>query len=1028
MQEAKAFQTAANDYSKTNTFTAQLQEADAAEDTEIAGAAFEFTNDRGHIVSVPKGTLVTVLSYHEYAEPKLIRVSIDGESHQGEIDADLSLSVFRSFTVVADPIDKLERLRELLKEDAWYTNFGEEQAVSLMRGMNGTEISTLTGDSKLMSDINYYFSRRNWAHAVTPWNIDLEEKFKLIEQDDSGDQLDYGNDLRQMLFNSPHQQPLSSYEGRIKALSGTKVVFKGQLSPDEEAENEAKRPYDDQRNSGNHQTELDGDDLSRMARLEEGQGTQQDKDDLLKSFQRNALAETFAALELSEKQLQETLKGYTDQQMETIGTAFLDFMNEPSAVVPGKTNLEAYQHLPLLSQSDDFTPLGKALLGTNPVNDVVSGKVLQEKNQEKIHSALILKLGKQFPMLCDRKVNLGTLYQQFSDKQYQTINSELETRTTEYLTNIRATRENLRDTPEMVFALDTITANTFKNMGLSPTSASGKVVADHIQSIKNKELAISIALAALSIGLGILSAFTGGTTAIVAASLGAGVGVYDTYREYDQYQTKSAAANTSMTQAQMLTKDDPSFLWVAVAALGTLGDIASAAKVLRALKASETFVKPLQSADDVGRYVDEVTDALAKEKGIKTGSDEYKSIRELVERNANEQLVRRAQKATERANTKAYHQEKLDEALAEWRQLFGRMSGLLPGAIPPELVTVAAKIAYRGILSRGLNLDDFLRIVARKKKFDGLDVSDPAIKAKLEEIYKAQVDAIAKRNADHTEAVTNINALRDNAAQPLDATRQNRLDDLRGQYAQNGAPMPTTYRQGNEEVTKNISFDEQGEMLLDGRVADKAERELILDSAHQGRLTELWDQYLRTSDPIPVTYRYKKQEMTKSMTFNEEGQLLLDGQRPSRAEKELALSHTHHAIEESRHGMDAPAELLARRLIDGGSPQRQVGKFTRDEYLFKLKEYVLENYLHKTPPVAPDQVVGGRNVYRIPIPADWARVFIRGEVPSGTKIVNGQPFSTTDLSHVTEVEAKHALIVMEPDGRLVTAYPQSFIE
>lgn len=686
-----------------NSQPAQLQDgATGAKPLEniIAKHAFTLTIAGGKTLQVEAGIMVTVYTYNDEGNPLEISVEIDGKTHRGTIDAATARTCFPAadtVTTIGYTDKKLQQVRDMVAQDSWYTNFGEEQAVSLVRGLNGGEIKELLGDSKLLADLRHYFSRKNWALSVEPWQMDLGEKFDLIEADDSGGLLDYNNDLRTMIFNSPRSKPLKEYEARIKTLTGVAVTFKDKLSPEEQAAYDKEHLYDDQKNKGNHKIRIESEDTDAMIRINEGNAKDEDKDAIIRFFQKNALAEAFAMLELSEKELQKTLEGYTDEQLNDIGKQFIAFMEAPSTAVKGKTNYEAYWQMPsqdrslmeqmLLSQGDGMQQLGQTL----------ADQQSRERARDKVHAALAQQLGRDFPMLCDRKVNLEQLYNQFKSKKYKTLRTQLETRTTTYLGNIRETRENLRGTPEMIFALDPVVANTFKNLGLSKESESGKVVSAHIQSIKNKELAISIALAALTIGLGVLSFFTGGTTALIAGATGAGVGAYDTYREYNQYSTKHAAANTSMRPAQVLTKDDPSFLWVAVSAFGVLGDIASTAKVLKALKASKILEKPLTDAADLGRYVDEATKVIAKEKGIKTGTKEYDAIRKTVEDEAKTQLFRHEAKTKapamkERVSKRIDHENTI-EGVEQSKRLF-------------EMRYTDAEIEDMYVTGRKLGLDD----------------------------------------------------------------------------------------------------------------------------------------------------------------------------------------------------------------------------------------------------------------------------------------------------------------------------------
>lgn len=69
----------------------------------------------------------------------------------------------------------------------------------------------------------------------------------------------------------------------------------------------------------------------------------------------------------------------------------------------------------------------------------------------------------------------------------------------------------------------------------------------------------------------------------LAVAAGAGLSVYSALEQYHDYSFTHAAGHSSLDPATALTQEDPSIAWLAVAVLGAVLDVASAATVVQNL-------------------------------------------------------------------------------------------------------------------------------------------------------------------------------------------------------------------------------------------------------------------------------------------------------------------------------------------------------------------------------------------------------------------------------------------------------------
>jgi hypothetical protein len=172
-------------------------------------------------------------------------------------------------------------------------------------------------------------------------------------------------------------------------------------------------------------------------------------------------------------------------------------------------------------------------------------------------------------------------------------------------TDISETRKRLKDNPTLIYSLDNLLTEAYRQQDIEKNSIYDLIITDKARDIKLFSTVISLALAVFAVALGLLSGGTG-TLAVMAAVGAVGLSAYDVYREIEQYQTQSHLSGTG------LTTDDANIIWVVVAIAGAGLDIGAALKTARALKPA---VKAMEAGGDVAKFEDGVQ-ALLKTRKI----------------------------------------------------------------------------------------------------------------------------------------------------------------------------------------------------------------------------------------------------------------------------------------------------------------------------------------------------------------------------------------------------------------------------
>jgi hypothetical protein len=236
-------------------------------------------------------------------------------------------------------------------------------------------------------------------------------------------------------------------------------------------------------------------------------------------------------------------------------------------------------------------------------------KLLEQMRQEKeLGRKGVEALTANHPLFKDdylpenKRLDKGKLALAKNGKELQAVLSKY---IRERQTDISETRKHLKDNPTLIYSLDNLLTEAYRQQVIEKNSIYDLIITDKARDIKLFNTVISLALAVFAVALGLLSGGTG-TLAVMAAVGAVGLSAYDVYREIEQYQTQSHLSGTG------LTTDDANIIWVVVAIAGAGLDIGAALKTARALKPA---VKAMEAGGDVAKFEDGVQ-ALLKARKI----------------------------------------------------------------------------------------------------------------------------------------------------------------------------------------------------------------------------------------------------------------------------------------------------------------------------------------------------------------------------------------------------------------------------
>ncbi|NME69298.1 hypothetical protein [Flammeovirga aprica] len=280
---------------------------------------------------------------------------------------------------------------------------------------------------------------------------------------------------------------------------------------------------------------------------------------------------------------------------------------------------------------------GSSSYGTSISKDNPADELYHKAKQNTIaySNSIRNKLASNHPIFLDPKINLLSLYEEYvKDKNSsQGLAQHFKEHIVERLENIEDVRETVLSKPEKVLAMELVIEEAKLNCNFTNLSHYNEYIDSQVQNAEDDKLFRDLGLALLSIGAGILTAYTGGAGyPVLAGVLGASslaVTGIDLYYVHTEYFEDKAIANTSIDPELALSQKDPALGWLLVAYAGAIIDLYDVIKVLPKLS------KALRSGKSISSELTELGTVL-KDKG------KIHNVSEFVEELLHKVNVRRS--------------------------------------------------------------------------------------------------------------------------------------------------------------------------------------------------------------------------------------------------------------------------------------------------------------------------------------------------------------------------------------------------
>lgn len=237
---------------------------------------------------------------------------------------------------------------------------------------------------------------------------------------------------------------------------------------------------------------------------------------------------------------------------------------------------------------------------TDRIHELGLGKVFEEdfagyyKQWMKVRQAH----GNRHPILLGRDFDVRTITSSTSNGQ---LRSGLLDHLDEVEKNINTAYS--RFDGDKFWELHPMIALTKKQMGVRPDEGADIAISDYQKERANDEMFWGILKAAAAIALAVTAMVaTGGLAAVAMVGSGA-LSIYSAAQAYEDYMFKSAAVNSSLDQANLISKEDPSLFWLALELIGAGLDVGPAigafAKLAKVAKRATTMAKDVAAIEEM---------------------------------------------------------------------------------------------------------------------------------------------------------------------------------------------------------------------------------------------------------------------------------------------------------------------------------------------------------------------------------------------------------------------------------------------
>jgi hypothetical protein len=192
-----------------------------------------------------------------------------------------------------------------------------------------------------------------------------------------------------------------------------------------------------------------------------------------------------------------------------------------------------------------------------------------------------------------------------------------------------------------------------------------------------------------------------------------------------------------------------------------------------------------------------------------------------------------------------------------------------------------------------------------------------------------------------------------------------------------------------------------------------AEHERALRQAFEAGLQQFAEDAAKAGDVFRISVPFERGE--RALTFDEAGQMLLDGKKISKAKRDEVLELLDLTHANRGHGAHRDIKVVAGEAnLEKGLGSR----FTTDEGFMRSVHDARQAFTDGRAVKLAD----GRFYVRLEARAEMGRCFVhRAKLPPGLKPLNPAPFA--HLPDVVEVEVKYIDAILLPDGSVRTLYP-----
>jgi hypothetical protein len=319
-----------------------------------------------------------------------------------------------------------------------------------------------------------------------------------------------------------------------------------------------------------------------------------DKEQFLKQYKLNLRNTAFSALNTSEQEAKQKQRLFANEMPAT----------EAPKIHKVATSLEAIdKQLAQAKSTSLWTDIGTGLSGVdlitgmpttvNPAKYEAQSQAHKRVQQLEQQRAALLT---QYPLLS--RVNPADFNKLNPQEQAKALYEACGG----VLTDIQTTRQNIIKDKLNLWQLAPLVATTTNGLGVQPEQM--EWVAEKIKTDKTWDVASTVGMGVLSIGLAIGGTLLGGPLGAAMAWSAFGLGVGSAISETEQYFTNQAGANTSIDPNKSVVPQDMKghWGWVAAAWVGAGLDLGAAVHATRLLKA--------------GMEVDQVIKLLSTQKGL----------------------------------------------------------------------------------------------------------------------------------------------------------------------------------------------------------------------------------------------------------------------------------------------------------------------------------------------------------------------------------------------------------------------------